>query len=247
MDRGATEEAGRTLADLERLRRRTHRRAHGGAWLPAAAIAGLLLASMALYRHPLGQTSSITADHPWWAGLPDEQRDPVTSYLFWFVGTPLLFAVTALWYHWRARRHGVRVAWPLFAGTGLGVLALLAVLAAVPTGPVPDGLAATDGPYWQGLLTPLLPLAAAVMVLGWAERSRGLIAAGGWITLLTVWLCTSFPLGYLPGWATALLNGGGESLGGNLALRPGHYLVLMALPLLTVAAVRLVSSRADRA
>ncbi|PZG01558.1 hypothetical protein [Micromonospora deserti] len=207
----------------------------------------LLLASMALYRHPLGSASSIMADHPWWAGLPDEQRNPVTSYVFWFVGTPLLFAATGLWYHWRARRLGVRVAWPLFVGTGLGVLALLAVFAAVPTGPVPDGLVAAEGPFWPGLLTPLLPLAAAVVVLGRAERSRGLVVAGGWIALLTVWLCTSFPLGSVPGWASWLLGGGGESLGGQLALRPGHYLVLMALPLLSVAAVRLLSGRADRA
>ncbi|MDO3705355.1 hypothetical protein Q3W71_27155 [Micromonospora sp. C28SCA-DRY-2] len=247
MEPGATGQAEDTLAALERLRRRSHRRAHGGAWLPALGIAVLLLASTALYRHPLTSPTSIAAEHPWWAGLPDEQRSPVASYAFWFVGTPLLFAGIGLWYRWRARRLGVRVAWPVVAGTGLGVLALLAVLAAVPTGPVPDGLAAPDGPYWPGLLTPLLPLAAAVVVLGRAERSPGLLAAGVWMGLLTAWLCTSFPLGALPGWAGRLL-GGGSGLGGQLGLRPGHYLVLMALPLLAVAAVRLVSGRGpDRA
>ncbi|MEU5949235.1 hypothetical protein ABZ793_27240 [Micromonospora sp. NPDC047465] len=128
--------------------------------------------------------------------------------------------------------------WPAFVGTGLGVLALLAVVAAVPTRPAPDGLTVAAGPYWPGLLTPLLPLAATVVVLGWAERSRGLVAAGVWIVLLTGWLCTTFPLGSLPGWAF-----GADSLGGQLSLRPGHCLVLMALPLLAVSAARLASDR----
>ncbi|MEV6814687.1 hypothetical protein [Micromonospora sp. NPDC051296] len=241
MDRGAAGEAAETLAALEQLRRRTHRRTHGGAWLPALGVAVLLLASMALYRYPLSQTNSIDADYPFWAGLPDEQVSPVASYVFWFVGTPMLFTGMALWYAWRARRYGVRVAWPLVAATGLGVLVLLAVFAAVPTGPVPAGLTLPNGPHWGGLLTPFLPLAAAVVVLGRAERSRGLVAAGGWIALLTAWLCTTFPLGYLPGWFTAMT--GGTEFGGQLSLRPGHYLVLMALPLLVVAAVNLAAAR----
>ena len=53
----------------------------------------LLLASTALYRTPFGQRLSITTDHPYWAGLPDEQRNPVLSYAFWFVGIPLLYGL----------------------------------------------------------------------------------------------------------------------------------------------------------
>ncbi len=241
MDRGAAGEAAETLAALEQLRKRTHRRAHGGAWLPALGVAVLLLASVALYRYPLSQTNSIDADYPFWAGLPDEQVSPVASYIFWFVGTPLLFAGMALWYSWRARRHGVRAAWQPVVATGVGVLLLLAVLAAVPTGPLPDMLINREGPHWGGLLTPLLPLAAAVVVLGRVERSRGLVTAGVWIALLTAWLCTTFPLGHLPGWFSRMT--GGTDLGGHLSLRPGHYLVLMALPLLVVAVVNLAAAR----
>ncbi|OLB78834.1 MAG: hypothetical protein AUI14_12220 [Actinobacteria bacterium 13_2_20CM_2_71_6] len=101
---------------------------------------------------------------------------------------------------------------------------------------------------WPGLLTPLLPVAAAVIVLGWAERSKALAAAGVWIALLAAWLCGSFPLGRLPGWLTWLLDGGeGPALGGNLSLRPGHYLIVMALPLLMFAAVRAWRARRLRA
>ncbi|SCL45479.1 hypothetical protein GA0070606_0762 [Micromonospora citrea] len=238
MDPDPTAEAERTLTELHRLRDRAARRAHGGAWLPAAAVAALLLASAALYEAPFAPLNAIDAEHPFWAGLPDQQRQPVLSYVYWFVGIPLLFAGSAGWYRWRARRLGVRVAWPAFVGTGLGVLALLAVIAAVPTRPAPDGLTVAAGPYWPGLLSPLLPLAATVLVLGWAERSRGLVAAGVWIVLLTGWLCTTYPLGTIPAWAL-----GTDSLGGQLGLRPGHYLVLMALPLIAVSAARLASAR----
>ncbi|MGI5145960.1 hypothetical protein ACQEVC_06105 [Plantactinospora sp. CA-294935] len=235
------------LAELDRLRNRTRTRTHGGAWLPALAVAVLLLASIALYRMPFGQPTAIDTYHPYWAGLPDEQRNPVLSYAFWFVGTPLLFATTAAWYTLRARRLGLRVSWPLFAAAGLGVLLLLAVLAAVPETEIrPDGLAPAADWFWPGLLTPLLPVAAAVLALAWAERSPGLAAAGIWIVLLTVWLCGTFPLGYLPPWATDILGGESGSLGGQLSLRPGHYLVLMALPLVVFAAVRAARSRHDR-
>ncbi|MER7459572.1 hypothetical protein [Micromonospora sp. NPDC126480] len=237
MDRDAATQAERTLAELDTLRQRAARRAHGGVWLPATGVATLLLASTALYATPFGDRYSIVAEHPFWAGLPDQQRSPVASYLFWFLGIPLLFSVVAFWYRWRAGRLGVRVPWRAVAAAGLGVLALLAVLAAVPTGPVPDGLTAGTGPNWEGLLTPLLPVAATVVALGWVERSRGLLASGVWILALAVWLCTSWPMGTVPGWML------GNDAGGQLAWRPGHYLVLMALPLLVTAAVTGVTAR----
>jgi hypothetical protein len=94
---------------------------------------------------------------------------------------------------------------------------------------------------WTSLLTPLLPIAAAVVVLGWSERSVGLIAAGAWIAFLAIWLCSSVPLGSFPGWVDAVLTGGDSpGLGGQFALRPGHYLVVMAVPLLVFALVRLL-------
>jgi hypothetical protein len=223
-------EAEQTLAEVHRLRDQARARAHGGAWLPAAAVAVLLLGSSALYRYPFGQTSSITAEYPFWAGLSDEQRSPATSYAFWFLGVPLVFALTAAWYRWRERRVGVRVAWWGFGAAGLGALAVLAVLAAAPKGAPVDGMSGEFAIWWwPALLTPLLPVAVGVVALGLTERSRGLVAAGLWIGVLAVWLCGSFPLGRVPG--------------GQLSLRPGHYLVLMALPLLVFAAVRLARGR----
>jgi hypothetical protein len=243
VEASSTNHPEEALAEVKRLRRRAHRRAHGGAWLPATAIAVLLLASIGLYRYPFEPPTLIEASYPFWAGLPDEQRSPMGSYVFWFAGAPLVFAMAAAWYQWRARHVGIRVAWRPFVATGLGVLMLLAVLAAVPKS---EPRAATgeflgSSPlFWTGLLTPLLPIAAAVIALGWAERSRGLIAAGVWIALLALWLCSTWPLGHFPGWVARLLGGGsGPGLGGQLALRPGHYLVVMALPLIAFAVARL--------
>jgi hypothetical protein len=240
----STNQPEEALAEVKRLRRRAHRRAHGGAWLPATAIAVLLLASIGLYRYPFETPPLIEASYPFWAGLPDEQRSPMGSYVFWFAGAPLVFAMTAAWYQSRARRVGIRVAWRPFVATGLGVLMLLAVLAAVPKSEpslTAGEFLGSSPSLWTSLLTPLLPIAAAVLALGWAERSRSLIVAGVWIALLALWLCSStLPLGHFPGWVAGLLDGGsGPSLGGQLALRPGHYLIVMALPLIAFAVARL--------
>jgi len=218
-------EAEQTLAEVARLRDAARARAHGGVWLPAVAVALLLLGSIVLYRDPFGEPSSITAEFPFWAGLADQQRSPAASYAYWFLGVPLVLAATAVWYRWRERHLGVRVAWPVFAAVAGGALLILAVLAAVPEGQPADGIELASGMFWPGLLTPLLPVAAGVVALGVAERSRALLTAGAWIALLAIWLCGSFPLGRVPG--------------GTLSLRPGHYVLLMAVPLIVFAAVRL--------
>lgn len=60
----------------------------------------------------------------------------------------------------------------------------------------------------SGLLTPLLAVAASVIALGVVERSRGLIAAGIWVTAITVWQCAyGDDLGSIPGWVAYLLGG----------------------------------------
>ena len=223
-----------TLAEVHHLRQRFRERAHGGAWLPALAIAALLLASMALYRYPFTDPNVMEAAYPFWAGLPDEQRDPIASYVFWFVGTPLMFGAIAGWYRWRARRMGIRIAWQPVVYVGLGVLILLSVLAAVPRR-LPDNPnligVVDEPPLWVQItspLTPLLLIAVATVALGWVERSRALVVSGVWIAALTVWLSSKFPMGAVPG--------------GNLSLRPGHYLIIMALPLLIFGVARLARS-----
>lgn len=240
------DEAEETLAELSRMRRRGRLRVHGGAWAAAAVLAALVLASGLLYREPFGDprydVRVLALRVPSWAGLPAEQISALASYAYWFIATPLAFALLAFWYRRRERRLGVRVRWQWIVGVGLGVLALLAVLAAVPVEPQlvnPGEVAPSDRWQWRSVLTPLLPVAAAVVALGWIERSRWLALAGCWLAFVTLWQC-GLGMGGLPGWATLLLGGfEGPGLGGQLTLlglhRPGPVLILAALPLIVYA------------
>lgn len=237
------EHAAQTLADIQQLRERSRRLAHGGAWLPALLLGALVVASTLLYEYPFHQPMSEMWRFPFWPGLPAQPHSHVGAYLFWFIGLPLTVVATGAWYQWRSRRMGVKVAWPWFAVTALSTLALLAIIAAVPTravtGQFPDG--------WRGLLTPLLAVAVAAIALGVIERSRGLIFGGVWVGLIASWHC-ALGMGGLPAWAVWLLSGGdGPALGGQLTLlglhRPGPVLILAALPLLIVGFVGLVRSR----
>lgn len=238
-----TEHAEQTLADIRQIRERSRRLAHGGVWLPALLLGSLVVASVLLYRFPFHQPSAEWWRFPYWAGLPAEPHSHLGAYLFWFIGLPLAVLATGAWYWWRGRRRGVKIAWPWFAVTALSMLAVLAIIAAVPTKPAtaqwPGG--------WQGLLTPLLAVAVAAIALGIIERSRGLIFGGAWIGLIASWHC-ALGMGGLPGWLTWVLNGGeGPALGGQLTLlglhRPGPVLILAALPLFIVGFVGLVRSR----
>lgn len=229
-------DAVQALTEIDQLRRRARVRAHSGAWFPALAFAVLLLASIGLYRQPFTDPGTILAEYPFWAGLPDNQRDPTASFLFWFIGTPVVFALVAAWYRWRSRRVGMRVGWPVVVALGVTVLAVLAVCAAAPTTPYPDPdtVQVAAGIWWQGLLTPLVPITVAVLVLGLVERSRGLIAAGVWMGLIVWWQCTGNHLGSVPGAGLELLG----------VHRPGPNLILMAVPLLAFAAIRAPRARA---
>jgi hypothetical protein len=239
--------AEQTRADIRRLRARSRRLAHGGAWLPALLLAALVLVSMLLYRYPFGEPPGsgsagavLDSDapdveswrHPFWAGLPAGPRSDLGAYLFWFVGLPVTVIVTGAWYRWRGRRLGMKIAWPWYAGVTCAVLALLAIIAAVPTRSAAPPFQAG----WSGLLTPLVAVAVAAIALGVVERSRGLIVGGAWLGLIAGWHCM-LGMGRLPGWLVWLLDGGdGPALGGQLTLfglhRPGPVLILMTLPLL---------------
>ncbi len=249
-----TTDPGAMLDEVRRLREQARRRAQAGAWFPVAALAALLLASIALYQSPFAQAYVYSGDTQPWAGLPVAQRSATASYLFWFLGTPLTIALIGAWYRRRARRVGVRVPWRWFAFTALGALAALAVIAAMPQErPAdPDMIIALDQVTvlqqlrW-GLLTPLMPIALATAVLGWTERSKALVLSGVWVGVIAYWQ-SSQGLGMLPGWVTWILGGfQGPALGGQLTLfgldLPGPTLILMALPLLVFAAVRAVRTR----
>jgi hypothetical protein len=235
-------EARLMLTEVQQLRARAAKQAHGGVWLPVVAFAVLLLLSIGLYRAPFHHLNSMRITVPYWAGLPAEQRAPIASYAFWFLGSATVFALMAIWYRRRGRRTGMRVAWQRAVGAGLGTLLFLAVIAAVPV-EIPEDASRilTDQPpgigtvLLHGLLTPLLPVALAVVVLGVVEHSRALTAAGAWVGLLAWVQCTFGMLAVL-----GVLTGVRYAAPKYTQL-PGPLLLAMALPLLVfgvAAAVR---------
>lgn len=248
------------LDDIDRIRRHSRQLAHGGAWLPALLLAGLVLASAALYRSPFreqtcpsgeqGEMTLLDLDggscsyrHPYWAGLPAELHSASAAYLFWFIGLPLILAVSTLWYWRRGRRVGMKIAWPWYVGITLAALALLAIVASVP---VRFDIGFTAG--WAGLLSPLMVAGIAGTVLGVVERSKGLVVGGVWLGLVAAWHC-ALGMGGLPAWATWILKGGNNDGpgGGQLTLlglhRPGPVLVLATLPLIIVGIRGLLRAR----
>jgi hypothetical protein len=244
MDGQRIDDAAQTLTEVRRLRARTRLRVHGGAWLPAAVLAVLVLLSAVLYRYPFDRPQIFTVPYPFWAGLPDEQRSATGSYAFWLLGLPAAFAAIVAWYRYRARRMGVRVPWPVLIAVGMGALLLLLALAAIPSQslaePVmlaqPVLLTAPPPPPWHAVASPLLAVAAAVVALGWVERSPGLAATGIWLGVLTCWQCASAPL-------TMMIGGNGPGIAGQLGLRPAGMLLAMAGPLLVWVLVQAVRSR----
>jgi hypothetical protein len=238
----SAEDAERVLAEVRRLRDRTRSLAHDGVWLPVAVLALLVIASMGLYQTPFGQPHDGTVTVPFWAGLPSEQRNPVLSYAFWFVGTPVAFTLIAAWYRRRASRVGFRIAWRWSVAAGLGALAALAVLAAVPFAlpqDVPLGAISAEPPslssvLLHGFMTPLLPVGIAIAVLGIAEASRAVAVAGVWVACIA-WFHSTFGIASILG----LLDGGpGPGTSARFGTPPGPLLVVMVAPLVAIAAVR---------
>ncbi len=228
-----------TLSEVRRVRERARTVAHGGAWFPVGILALLMLLSIGLYDSPFRSPDTLVISWPYLAGLPYQQHSPVVSHLFWFFGTPAAFVLIGWWYRWRARRVGMSVRWRWFIGVGLGALAALAILLVLPAGPaVYRGvgfLLLTDDPLWlPGLLSPLLVIAVAVAALGVVERSRALVVAGAWVGLTTAWECV-----------VVMGRGTFRPLGAELVVLnlPGPTLLLMALPLVVFAAVRVWRTR----
>jgi len=246
MANAATDPAA-VLAEMDLLKAKSRRLAHGGAWLPALALAALPLISSVLYQRPFSSVINSgggVVQFPHWAGLPEQQRASLASYAFWLVAAPLAFVLVAQWYRYRERRHGVRVPWrvPVTAGAA-GLLCLVALFAA-PTGE--PGVAGTW--WWQGLLTPLLSIATAAILLGLVERSVAITVSGAWMAALAWQFCATGMVGGLLGWQSWLLGGGsGPALGGQLTLlgldRPAPALAAMALPLAVAGLYRAVRSR----
>lgn len=240
------EEPGVLLSQIKDVRRRSRAVAHGGVWFPALVLAALPLASIVLYEFAFGSRSYGAFGYPFWAGLPDTQRSPMASRVFWFVGMPLAFALIGLWYRRRANRVGVRVNWLPLAITGIGLLALVALILAFPQQRLASepGVSWLQDNYWGGLLTPLLPVGLAIVMLGRLERSWTLVGAGLWLSAFTYQSCL-YGLGQINSWQPWILSGGsGPALGGSndgLA-QPGVTLIVMTAPLVIVALVKAVAA-----
>ncbi|MFC7247143.1 hypothetical protein ACFQO7_32110 [Catellatospora aurea] len=223
-------EATAILAEVRQLRQRARNRAHSGVWFPVLVLAGLLLASILLYRHPFGMQAAGGARYL--AGLPHESHSMLLTCVFWFLGLPVAFALIARRYAAHSERVGMRINWRWFAVAGLAVLTVQAV-AAVTVGGEPGRDQLTtgdDGLNIAGwLLTPLSPVAVAVAVLGWVERRWSLTVTGFWIAALTGYHLSA-------GLSQVTLLGLG---------RPGPNLLLMAAPLLVLAAVHVLRSSAQ--
>jgi hypothetical protein len=208
----------------------------------------VVVASTALYTQPYQQVDPWTSGGQW-KGLPADEHSALASYQVWFTGVAAAFVVIGLWYGRRARRTGMRLPWRRFAGVGLGLLVGLALLAAVPYEPRIASDIQPPAGLWE-VRTPLLAVAAAVVVLGWVERSRWLAAAGVWLGLVAWWQY-HFQMGGIPGWMSWLLSGfDGPALGGQVTLfglnRPGPILILATLPLLVFIVARLTRAGSTR-
>ncbi|WP_310381105.1 hypothetical protein [Actinoplanes couchii] len=237
------------------LRARSRKIGRGGAWLPALVLAALPVLSIVLYRSPFssvldrggdGNGGGGSVGYPYWAGLPEQQRNSMGSFLFWMVAAPLAFTVVAHWYRRREREHGVRVAWKVPAtANGIALFLLLALIAA------PTGQPTFTTSWWQGLLTPLLGVAVAAIALGVVERSPGIALSGAWMAAVAWQFCAMGQVGGLFGWQTWVLGGGsGPALGGQLTIlgldQPGPALLFMSLPLLLTGLFRAFRARSAR-
>jgi hypothetical protein len=247
-------DAAAVLAEMDVLRARSRRLAHGGVWLPTLVLAALPLLSIALYRHPLSSIASAgggAIEYPYWAGLPEPQHSSLGSYLYWLLAAPLAFAVVAQWYRRRERQHGIRVPWRVPIGAGAAGLFCLLALFAAPTGEHGLGSTVPGTIWWQGLLTPLLSVAAVTVVLGAVERSPAITASGVWMAALAWQFCATGQVGGLLGWQSWALGGGsGPALGGQLTLfgldRPAPAMLLMTLPLALIGLYRAARLRTAR-
>ncbi len=120
--------------------------------------------------------SSRSAGH---ASLGPLAPDLAAS-LFWLIGIPVAYLLTAAFYLWRGRRRGVRTTWRAYVGTGLGLFAVVALLLVNLPRKVPGRrffLSLFDhlpGDLVIRGLIPLLAIAVGFMILALAERSWAL-------------------------------------------------------------------------
>jgi len=199
------------LAEVAALRSQTRRRVRG-AWLPLLVFGLLTLASIPLYSRAFDTPrccGAFSHDYrtPFVAGLPGADSQTGAA-LFWLIAMPVAYSVCALWYHRRAAQRGLQPRWRDYVGLGLALFAFVVVVNLLPDRvlSVHPGVAAGSAPTTLGvgiraLFTPLVAVAAGLVVLAWVERSAVVAAAALVFGGLTVVVNTYGP-GQQPAWFT---------------------------------------------
>ncbi len=179
-------DARRALAEVTGLRRHT-RRARQAFWFPLIVFGLLTLAAATQYVQPrppqFSNTDTVITvsshgrqiSHNWYNMLGGFQANAPSIALFWLIGIPTAYVMTAVFYLWWSHRRGVSTNWRLYALSGTCAFALLTCLTWAWR-VLPDGAADL---LIRGAL-PLVSIAAGFGVLALVDRSiaLGAVSAG---------------------------------------------------------------------
>jgi hypothetical protein len=173
--------ARRTVDEVTGLRRHT-RRARQAFWFPLMVFGALILGSAPLYSlpPPASIPDGVVAGNGYDPLGGKLATDPHAVSLFWLIGIPVAYLLTAAFYLWRGHRRGVRTTWRAYVVTGLGLFAVVALLLVNLPRKVPGRrllLSVFDhlpGDLVIRGLIPLLAIAVGFMILAVAERSLAL-------------------------------------------------------------------------
>ncbi len=91
--------------------------------------------------------------------------------LYWLLAVPTAYLLLAGWFALRARRTGLQQRWGVYVAAGLGLFAALLISVLPASDPLPYS--------WRTVTTPLLLLAATLLVLGAVEHDRRILILGG--------------------------------------------------------------------
>jgi hypothetical protein len=154
--------------EADRLRRRT-RLARRGYWFPMLAFGLLVLGCLPYFRPRSGSSTTMYSSfHPALSLVAGgNSGNPSRLAVYWLIGAPVAYFLSAAFYRFRARRVGVSTSTKVFVAVGLGLLLLLVVLSAV-------GMALPGRDTAQRGLLPLITFGVGFCVLAWAERSWAL-------------------------------------------------------------------------
>jgi hypothetical protein len=211
------------LAELDAHRARARARASAG-WLPLLLTGLALLIAFPAYAgwwdgpaSECGCGSAGLSDRLGLVGLGGGSR---AVGLYWLVVVPVVYAASACWFAWVARRTGLRQRWGvhLLAGTGTFV-ALVGVAAA--------GWVSTSS---FAMLTPMSALAVGLVALGIVEHDRVVVAAGVAVAAVAV------AVGALAHHVSNLSDSGWGNVGQSL-LAPSVEVAGVGLALVAAAAL----------